>query len=278
MANIPDLLWNQRYTQLQNELRNYIKSIYTWAIIANKTIEELEFWAQNKTHYVTNAEPSRLSINKEKILIKQIVELFFDTPVNELAQSKTIAEATINHSNNGNTEEIISLFENEAPVASKYNEYLDRMQEEHDKEDQELADHIKERRALFEKEQQELEHKRHEEESRQKNFKIDGQSLEQSNDLTKIHSSDQVASAEAIRIIEGTLPASKFNSAEKAPTINALYRLSLNERERLLEKLFIEAGKNIENNTKGMSLSYEDKEELRHKEMDRLVENWIQTH
>lgn len=305
--------WEERYEQLDKELKLHLQSLYSWALLVNKIIDEKNQWIKDKKIITGKKHPlagQPIGI-KEKAIANSIVQFIINGKLdvnlpsailntNEDPNIEVEIHNADTNTNNETDSDAETITESEAEL-TREQQITNKLMRQHEDEQAELDRLINEKRNNMLEKQKNLMDNVQDQRPVKFNLDVVAQPEEQ-NKLDDIQErgdnldtevlSDACRSAlkkadEVKRAIEAqnnptnqdSEPADNKVALEvaKAPTINALYRLDNWEREDLLERLFIKAEKNVKS-LANANTPPKEMEELVHREMNRLLDVYMQTH
>jgi hypothetical protein len=292
--------WHQRDNQLNVSINNNITSIYTWALLLKKDIENKRQWALDKknitgdayTGFVSSIHANELEFANNIISFKTGVINPFPTKSQD-EENNHLIDKHVDSSNECEWEEV----EEENPKhtsktihvkPSSDEELINNVLAQQQKEQDDLDNHIGSRRKLLEEQnklfnindyQQILDDKPTPKVKfsldvvgRDDNIETDPQldnTIAENNDKNIPIPYNGVLTPMEKKVID---------ELEAAPTITPLLRFTGEEREKLLYEIFKQAKENVEKNLGNLlsNMSSNDIQKLIDQEGDRLLDLWME--
>jgi hypothetical protein len=326
MAGLQDKFWNKRLTQLDDIISSNLTSLYTWALILEKSIADRQQWIADK-EFITGTKKyksvsSKFSMDELHTMTGNVIDFFINNQLDNTICNQsnrnscnTACNTTSRNSCNANcntkpvkevntvedecdedavtADDLDIELEDETPTpkpntseADNMKKMVDIILEQKEAEDKELNDHMNRRRKLLL--EQEL-NPFGSDEDLTHTFNTLGDPPA-SVDNTVQHNNTPVEEV-PVRVpkpgcdlsgassLSGTmnLRPSVAEEVAKAPTINALLRISPLERDALEQELFLKAKKKVQQLMPGET-NEKVLQPLYFKEADRLLKSWMETH
>lgn len=290
MSFLRKKIWSERMQLINDEVELNLKSLYSYAILLNQSVEERDRWAQNSQ--LISGESYAVVDDELKSLICQIMDYFIShrrpVPIVTAKHNNSSLHVKADQDVNQNHDQKLDC--NLDTSSENSDQIVVDMDDLRDDKITNLADlceaaceaackgenppQIKLSDQLVEKILTEAD--KEQDEVDQMMLKRRQMLIDQQNDMNPIQPREIKFTLNTVGDENAQPIKSVDELTREAPQINALLKISPIEREELYERLFLQAKKNVESLV-ASDISSEEKDALIAKEADRLLKNYIES-